>query len=62
MPSERNGKLLIGRIRFGAKTLLARRGNYSCRRVLPFVERGPFGCWTASWRWGQLSWELSRWL
>ena len=42
-PSERNGKRLLWKMTCGRKTLLVRRGNYSCRRVLPFVERGPFG-------------------
>lgn len=46
----------------GKRILLFRRGNFSGRRVLPFVERGPFGCWQASWRWGQLGRELRRWL
>lgn len=44
------------------KTLLFRHGNFSVRRVVPFVEHGPFNCWLASWRWGQIGWELKRWL
>lgn len=64
MPSERNTNRLVFKVRCGStkKTLLVRRGNYSARRVVPFIERGPFGCWFASWSWGQVSWELSRWL
>ena len=50
------------KLRIGRKTLLCRRGNFSVRRMVPFVERGPFGCWVASWSWGQVSWELTRWL
>jgi hypothetical protein len=62
MPSERNSKRLLFKVRLGRKTVLVRRGNYSRRRLVPFVEHGPFGCWTASWEWGQVSWELTRWL
>jgi len=47
--------------RFGKKILRFRQGNYSYRRVVPRVEHGPFGCWLASWRWGQLEWALTRW-
>ena len=52
----------VYKVRCGCKTLLFRRGNFSGRRFVPFVERGPFGCWLASWRWGQIGWELTRWL
>lgn len=49
------------KVKIGDKILRVRRGNFSCRKVVPFVERGPFGCWLASWRWGQIGWELERW-
>lgn len=52
---------VIFRIRFRDYILRFRRGNYSSRRILPFMERGPFGCWLASWKWGQVGWELRRW-
>ncbi len=52
----------VYKIWFGRKTLLFRRGNFSRRRLVPVIERGPFGCWLASWRWGQVGWELTRWL
>lgn len=52
---------VVYRLRLGRKTLRFRRGNYSCRRIVPFIEHGPFGCWLASWRWGQIGWELTRW-
>lgn len=55
-------RFVVWRIKIGRKTLRWRRGNYSRRRVVPFIERGPFGCWLASWRWGQLGWELDRWI
>ena len=52
---------IVLRLRIGKKTFRIRRGNYSCRRFVPFVERGPFGCWLASWSWCQMGWELTRW-
>lgn len=55
-----NMAILI-KIRIGHKVLRLRRGNYSNRIFLPRIESGPFGCWLASWRWGQLGWELARW-
>lgn len=58
-PSPRSR--VVFRLRLGPKTLRFRRGNYSRRHVVPFIERGPFGCWLASWSWGQLGWELTRW-
>ena len=51
----------VRKLRLGRKTILFRRGNFSARRLVPFVARGPFGCWVASWQWGQISWELPRW-
>ena len=62
MPSERNGKRLLWTRRCGEKTLLVRRGNYSCRRVMPFIQCGPFGTWLASWSWGEVEWSQTRWL
>jgi len=56
----RDGRLII-KIRLGSKILRFRQGNYSHRRVLPFMEHGPFRSWLASWRWGQVGWELARW-
>ena len=50
----------VHKVRLGRKTLLFRRGNFSHRRFWPFVEHGLFGCWVASWRWGQVGWELTR--
>jgi hypothetical protein len=52
---------VVFKVRIGQKILRFRRGNYVNRRVMPFIERGPFGCWLASWRWGQIGWELARW-
>ncbi len=52
---------VVWRLRLGNKILRFRRGNYSRRRLVPFVERGSFGCWLASWKWGQIGWELARW-
>lgn len=53
---------VVLRIRFREKILRLRRGRrYSNRRFIPFIERGPFGCWLASWKWGQIGWELRRW-
>lgn len=49
-------------IRICHKTLTIMRGNFSCRRVVPFIERGPFGCWTASWSSFRVMWQLTRWL
>ncbi len=49
--------MVLLRIKLGSKTLRVRRGNYGARRF----ERGPFGCWLASWKWLQIGWELSRW-
>lgn len=45
----------------GSRALLFRRGNYSCRRLIPFIEHGPFRTFTASWEWGQIEWSLKRW-
>lgn len=58
---NRSERRVVWRLRLGNKILRFRRGNYSCRRLVPFVERGPFGCWLASWKWGQIGWELARW-
>lgn len=52
---------VVVRVRCGPKMLRVRRGWYSERRFWPVIERGPFGCWLASWRWGQIGWELKRW-
>lgn len=52
---------VVFRLRLGDYILRFRRGNYSNRQFVPFIEHGPFGCWLASWRWGQLGWELKRW-
>jgi hypothetical protein len=52
----------VYKLRLGRKTLLFRRGNFSARRIVPFMEYGPFRCWNASGRWGQIGWELTRWL
>lgn len=43
------------------KCLVFVRGNFSNRKLVPFIERGPFGCWDRRWRWGKLSWSLERW-
>lgn len=56
----RDGRVIY-RLGCGAKLLRFKTGYYSRRRVIPFVERGQFRCWNASWSWGQISWELSRW-
>lgn len=54
--------MVLLRIRWGDYILRLRRGRrYSSHRLIPLIERGPFGCWLASWSWGQLSWELRRW-
>ena len=39
----RDGRFLIA-VHLGEKILRFRQGNYSQRRVIPFVERSPFGC------------------
>ena len=52
---------VVLKVRIGQKILRFRRGNYVNRRMIPFIERGPCGCWLASWRWGQIGWELARW-
>lgn len=53
--------MVVARLRLGSKILRLRKGNFSNRRILPFVERGPFGSFLASWRWGQIGWESARW-
>ncbi len=53
---------VLFRLRLGDKILRFRRGKcYSARLIRPKIERGPFGCWLASWKWGQVGWELKRW-
>lgn len=59
-PSDQERRV-VWRLTIRKKILRYRRGNYSRRRLVPFMEWGPFGCWLASWSWGQLSWELKRW-
>lgn len=44
-----------------SKLLLFRRGNYSCKRIIPLVERGPFRTFLLSWQWGQIEYSLKRW-
>ena len=55
-----HGRLLL-RLECGKKTLRFRSGACGKRRLIPFVKRGPFGTWLASWRWGQVEWSPSRW-
>lgn len=52
---------VLVKIRIGENILRFRKGNYACRKVIPFIERGPFGCFLISWEWGQIGWELARW-
>ena len=56
----RDGRLML-RVPCGDKTFRFRQGNYSCRKVRPFVEKGPFGTFLWSWKWGQAEWSLTRW-
>lgn len=52
---------VIARLVCQDKTLRLRKGKYSDSWLVPVITRGPFGCWLASWRWGQIGWELNRW-
>lgn len=52
---------VVFKLRTKNKTLRFRRGNYCNRTIFPFIEAGPFGCWLASWKWGQIGWEVNRW-
>ena len=53
--------MVVARIKVGEYVLRLRIGNFSDRKVIPLVEHGPYGCWLASWKWGQVGWELGRW-
>lgn len=53
--------MLVFRYRIGEKILRLRRGNFADRKLLPRLEKGPFGCWLASTRYYQIGWELARW-
>lgn len=46
----------------GERYLIVRQGNYSHRRVLPFIQKGPFRTWVASLRWCQIEHGLRRWI
>ncbi len=53
----RHKKLIIG-----SRYVIFRRGNYVNRRLVPLIERGHFMSFTASWKWGQIEFGLTRWL
>lgn len=58
LPSDRR---LVWRLHLGSKTLRFWRGNYSSRRIIPYIEHYPFRSYLLCWRWGRLGWTLSRW-